>query len=156
MCACLFCYHRYVLLYFLFVWVYVYSHVHVILRVYVCCFLCLFFKLKIYLLLFFFVFFFSGRRRHTRCALVTGVQTCALPISEFWQSMGDASDGVRVSGGNHVHRRSVSRRALAGMVAAIVVVGGGLVATPASATAPAGLDSGVPPVAEPATPSPAT
>src|SRR3546814_3450477 len=30
-----------------------------------------------YLLLF---FFFSSRRRHTRCALVTGVQTCALPI----------------------------------------------------------------------------
>src|SRR3546814_2498688 len=34
-------------------------------------------------------FFFSSRRRHTRCALVTGVQTCALPISyepkpEYW------------------------------------------------------------------------
>src|SRR3546814_12529860 len=28
-------------------------------------------------------FFFSSRRRHTRCALVTGVQTCALPIC--WQ-----------------------------------------------------------------------
>src|SRR3546814_17275808 len=27
------------------------------------------------------LFFFSSRRRHTRCALVTGVQTCALPIS---------------------------------------------------------------------------
>src|SRR3546814_6111542 len=27
-----------------------------------------------------FRFFFSSRRRHTRCALVTGVQTCALPI----------------------------------------------------------------------------
>src|SRR3546814_8954673 len=27
------------------------------------------------------MFFFSRRRRHTRCALVTGVQTCALPIS---------------------------------------------------------------------------
>src|SRR3546814_10357703 len=26
------------------------------------------------------VFFLSSRRRHTRCALVTGVQTCALPI----------------------------------------------------------------------------
>src|SRR3546814_4145774 len=32
-------------------------------------------------ILLFFVFFFSSRRRHTRCALVTGVQTCALPIS---------------------------------------------------------------------------
>src|SRR3546814_3952953 len=29
------------------------------------------------------VFFFSSRRRHTRCALVTGVQTCALPIFEL-------------------------------------------------------------------------
>src|SRR3546814_9818006 len=27
------------------------------------------------------LFFFSSRRRHTRCALVTGVHTCALPIS---------------------------------------------------------------------------
>src|SRR3546814_2990810 len=28
----------------------------------------------------FYDLFFSSRRRHTRCALVTGVQTCALPI----------------------------------------------------------------------------
>src|SRR3546814_2306610 len=28
----------------------------------------------------YFFFFYSSRRRHTRCALVTGVQTCALPI----------------------------------------------------------------------------
>src|SRR3546814_819069 len=34
----------------------------------------------IYCLSFRFFFFFSSRRRHTRCALVTGVQTCALPI----------------------------------------------------------------------------
>src|SRR3546814_8866126 len=33
-----------------------------------------------------FVFvFFSSRRRHTSCALVTGVQTCALPISIYRQ-----------------------------------------------------------------------
>src|SRR3546814_17551665 len=35
--------------------------------------------LGLYLFLYVF-FFFSSRRRHTRCALVTGVQTCALPI----------------------------------------------------------------------------
>src|SRR3546814_16388721 len=29
-------------------------------------------------------FFFSSERLHTRCALVTGVQTCALPI---WQTL---------------------------------------------------------------------
>src|SRR3546814_10191887 len=35
--------------------------------------------------------FFSSRRRHTRCALVTGVQTCALPIfvaPAFWLLVG--------------------------------------------------------------------
>src|SRR3546814_9223905 len=31
-----------------------------------------------------FYFFFSSRRRHTRCALVTGVQTCSLPISSSY------------------------------------------------------------------------
>src|SRR3546814_9924045 len=30
--------------------------------------------------MYFYVFFVTSRRRHTRCALVTGVQTCALPI----------------------------------------------------------------------------
>src|SRR3546814_18607992 len=33
------------------------------------------------MLFYFLFFFFSSRRRHTRCALVTGVQTCAHPIS---------------------------------------------------------------------------
>src|SRR3546814_8815783 len=32
-------------------------------------------------------FFVSSRRRHTRCALVTGVQTCALPISLLCQAV---------------------------------------------------------------------
>src|SRR3546814_2456852 len=31
-----------------------------------------------------FSFFLSSRRRHTSCALVTGVQTCALPICWVW------------------------------------------------------------------------
>src|SRR3546814_6272582 len=34
----------------------------------------------------FVVFFFSSRRRHTRCALVTGVQTCALPILDAYSA----------------------------------------------------------------------
>src|SRR3546814_1353657 len=35
-----------------------------------------------------FVFFFlSSRRRHTRCALVTGVQTCALPICQAFDAI---------------------------------------------------------------------
>src|SRR3546814_8032841 len=32
-------------------------------------------------------FFFSSRRRHTRCALVTGVQTCALPICTVYAAL---------------------------------------------------------------------
>src|SRR3546814_16485109 len=40
-------------------------------------------------------FYFSSRRRHTRCALVTGVQTCALPILSAWIKAGNALlDGV--------------------------------------------------------------
>src|SRR3546814_2773518 len=39
-------------------------------------------------------FFFSSRRRHTRCALVTGVQTCALPI--FMPAKGDHADGIQL------------------------------------------------------------
>src|SRR3546814_2777803 len=35
------------------------------------------------------ILFLSSRRRHTRCALVTGVQTCALPISGFLDRTGD-------------------------------------------------------------------
>src|SRR3546814_2079838 len=43
------------------------------------------FEYPIVILVFLF-FFFSSRRRHTRCALVTGVQTCALPISSTSRS----------------------------------------------------------------------
>src|SRR3546814_5621753 len=39
------------------------------------------YELMLNMLRIFHLFFFSSRRRHTRCALVTGVQTCALPIS---------------------------------------------------------------------------
>src|SRR3546814_9379900 len=41
------------------------------------------------------LFFFSSRRRHTRCALVTGVQTCALPISVLPRLIveGDSGEG---------------------------------------------------------------
>src|SRR3546814_5936789 len=40
-------------------------------------------------------FFFSSRRRHTRCALVTGVQTCALPISLAKQGLCDGDAPLR-------------------------------------------------------------
>src|SRR3546814_9653801 len=50
-----------------------------------------------------FRFFFSSRRRHTSCALVTGVQTCALPISSQTLKQWDRI-GARVVqvGGKHL------------------------------------------------------
>src|SRR3546814_9775846 len=52
------------------------------------------------------VFFFSSRRRHTRCALVTGVQTCALPI---WRGGHEMAGGGSLlwagSSGDHSDRR---------------------------------------------------
>src|SRR3546814_5501361 len=45
-----------------------------------------------------FAFFFSSRRRHTRCALVTGVQTCALPIYRAAIGPDDVLLGIAASG----------------------------------------------------------
>src|SRR3546814_20783030 len=42
-------------------------------------------------------FFFSSRRRHTRCALVTGVQTCALPIYNQQQAVDVAARSLHLS-----------------------------------------------------------
>src|SRR3546814_16215961 len=43
-----------------------------------------------------FIFFFSSRRRHTRCALVTGVQTCALPICGLDEARMRLREGVEL------------------------------------------------------------
>src|SRR3546814_8224583 len=52
--------------------------------------------------------FFSSRRRHTRCALVTGVQTCALPIFGVIATQGTADyllgQGLQVERGNKVQQ----------------------------------------------------
>src|SRR3546814_4932715 len=56
-----------------------------------------------------FFFFFSSRRRHTRCALVTGVQTCALPISlrhNAWRPLYKAMQEWRDGTGDHVVDRT--------------------------------------------------
>src|SRR3546814_3864146 len=53
-------------------------------------------------------FFFSSRRRHTRCALVTGVQTCALPIS--------ASRTATIARLNDNARLGLDRRAPEGQI----------------------------------------
>src|SRR3546814_10333866 len=59
------------------------------------------FSCHIWLLLGFVIvcFFFSSRRRHTCCALVTGVQTCALPIWRIWGAT--VWCPWRVTGGMH-------------------------------------------------------
>src|SRR3546814_2344072 len=44
------------------------------------------------------LFFFSSGRRHTRCALVTGVQTCALPICMLWRDGGKTWHAVSCAG----------------------------------------------------------
>src|SRR3546814_3721915 len=57
----------------------------------------------------FYCFFFSSRRRHTRCALVTGVQTCALPI------LGDRDPPCaeeRIDPDHYLHGAAVRRAAL--------------------------------------------
>src|SRR3546814_6101856 len=53
-----------------------------------------------YIYFFIYVLFFSSRRRHTRCALVTGVQTCALPITI--QPTVKIGNNVMIWSGNHL------------------------------------------------------
>src|SRR3546814_16023164 len=52
------------------------------------------------------VFLFSSRRRHTRCALVTGVQTCALPISAPLVSTTLIDTCARLSSGRRICARA--------------------------------------------------
>src|SRR3546814_1435914 len=78
-------------------------------------------RINLWFLIFF--FFFSSRRRHTRCALVTGVQTCALPISIAFALLSFGFTGI-----------PLARIVFAGAVVAV------LVARPANLVA-VGLDA---------------
>src|SRR3546814_5001690 len=92
--------------------------------------------------------FFSSRRRHTRCALVTGVQTCALPIFRLTpaQIVGAAlEEGVHVVGlsvlsGSHVALVSevLERMENAGIGRVPVVAGGSIPPEDAAALKAAG------------------
>src|SRR3546814_19911415 len=87
-----------------------------------CVMLCV---LVLYFVYCFVLFFFSSRRRHTRCALVTGVQTCALPIYRERQRRGvqplparlvlrrGENGGVAHAKSVWIWRRNVSRIAAA-------------------------------------------
>src|SRR3546814_10625954 len=57
-------------------------------------------------------FFFSSRIRHTRCALVTGVQTCALPIWSQTPAAPRMSTPPRHSAGQRLHPQPEYRQAL--------------------------------------------
>src|SRR3546814_5777415 len=56
------------------------------------------------------LFFFSSRRRHTSCALVTGVQTCALPIYAALEMAREYFDGWYPSGGEFFETASFARQ----------------------------------------------
>src|SRR3546814_9283870 len=64
-----------------------------------------------------FVFFFSSRRRHTRCALATGVQTCALPIcptieffdAERYNAAASLQDNILLGKVAHGHAHASAR-----------------------------------------------
>src|SRR3546814_10541527 len=57
-------------------------------------------------------YFFSSRRRHTRCALVTGVQTCALPIFEglFFLLASFKKDGASTGSARTDHKIASGRK----------------------------------------------
>src|SRR3546814_1338406 len=66
-----------------------------------------------------YLFFFSSRRRHTRCALVTGVQTCALPIFHALAHKRERDGGVWCAQGG-------TNRLVAGLVTQFERLGGTL------------------------------
>src|SRR3546814_1801466 len=60
-----------------------------------------------------FFFFFSSRIRHTRCALVTGVQACALPIC-FVDMVADAHFAIKAGEGSRARVWRLTWQAVAG------------------------------------------
>src|SRR3546814_1119160 len=83
------------------------------------------------------LFFLSSRRRHTRCALVTGVQTCALPISVPGPGI-----GLRQSADHRVARKAIGlggKGVQDGQLLGGVLLGGRPVALGASSAAVADM-----------------
>src|SRR3546814_3505971 len=66
-------------------------------------------------------FFFTSRRRHTICALVTGVQTCALPISVGAHSVEDRRSQVQAR--DRVTAMSVQENSIALTGRRVVITG---------------------------------
>src|SRR3546814_6118756 len=61
----------------------------------------------VYILFVVLIFLFSSRDRHMGCSLVTGVQTCALPISTRWTSRSPATTRDSVATGRMRRMREV-------------------------------------------------
>src|SRR3546814_6463820 len=71
-------------------------------------------------------FFFSSRRRHTRCALVTGVQTCALPISlAEWREVMDVNLNAAFVCSTEAARHMRDGGAIVNLASIMGVSGGG-------------------------------
>src|SRR3546814_2876095 len=86
-------------------------------------------------------FFFSSRRRYTRCALVTGVQTCALPISSSSEFRGsylicDVAAWIKAKGENMLtERRNAANEVAAKLFEAEAAIDHAIVAIGALASA---------------------
>src|SRR3546814_20654472 len=67
------------------------------------------------------VFFFSSRRRHTSCALVTVVQTCALPIlTGFVPAIGFVPMAIATGTGDEV-QKPLATTVIGGLIAATIL-----------------------------------
>src|SRR3546814_250736 len=68
-------------------------------------------------------FFFSSRRRHTRCALVTGVQTCALPISHESRIPHPQSRNKQYAGANRQRIEQSERHRMSNQGKIVQIIG---------------------------------
>src|SRR3546814_14900385 len=72
-------------------------------------------------------FFFSSRRRHTRCALVTGVQTCALPICGLTLAKDATGDEIFRVGGSKLQTGWATEWRIEGGAYSVLKSGGAFV-----------------------------
>src|SRR3546814_6127632 len=78
-----------------------------------------------------FLFFFTSRRRHTRCALVTGVQTCAIPIGpRDDEGGGRRTDGAESERAAFLGRLGFLLTVIAAVAHVVSMVGRGMAADP--------------------------
>src|SRR3546814_3557332 len=80
-----------------------------------------------------FLFFCASRRRHTSCALVTGVQTCALPISAFAKAQIGGGTMLPTQGTAFVSVKDSDMTHIVPAVAKLLELGFGVIATQGTA-----------------------